>query len=161
SRALTGSDPIGYMGTDVALAIRYDQPQHQSSYYKKLFAQVTISPINSIRKRLVMSLATFIGNAGKHPVEDKKFCHCVSLEHPILTSNELEKLRSIDTGIFQAKTLQLYFKADGKPGSLEAGLERLCRYADDAVRDGFEVIILSDRAIDSQHCAIPSILAVS
>lgn len=85
----------------------------------------------------------------------------MTLQHPILTSSELEKLRSIDTGVFQAKTLQLYFKADGKPGSLEDGLERLCRYADDAVRDGFEVLILSDRAIDSQHAPIPSILAVS
>src|SRR5690606_1333294 len=159
--ALTGYEPIGSMGTDVPLAILSDQPQHLSSYFKQFFAQVTNPPIDPIRERMVMSLATFIGNAGNILVEDKKFCHSVKLEHPILTSSELEKLRSIDTGIFQAKTLQTYFKADGKPGSLEAGLERLCRYADDAVRDGFEVIILSDRAIDSQHCAIPSILAVS
>ncbi len=159
--AMTGYEPIGSMGTDVPLAILSDQPQHLSSYFKQFFAQVTNPPIDPIRERMVMSLATFIGNAGNILVEDKKFCHCVTLEHPILTSSELEKLRSIDTGIFQAKTLQLYFKADGKPGSLEAGLERLCRYADDAVRDGFEVIILSDRAIDSQHCAIPSILAIS
>ncbi|MFD1768535.1 glutamate synthase large subunit [Sphingobacterium suaedae] len=159
--ALTGYEPIGSMGTDVPLAILSEQPQHLSSYFKQFFAQVTNPPIDPIRERLVMSLATFIGNAGNILIEDKKFCHCVTLEHPILTSSELEKLRSIDTGIFQAKTLQLYFKADGKPGSLEAGIERLCRYADDAVRDGFEVIILSDRAIDSQHAAIPSILAVS
>ncbi|MFD2968109.1 glutamate synthase large subunit [Sphingobacterium bambusae] len=159
--ALTGYEPIGSMGTDVPLAILSDQPQHLSSYFKQFFAQVTNPPIDPIRERLVMSLATFIGNAGNILIEDKKFCHCVTLEHPILTSSELEKLRSIDTGIFQAKTLQLYFQADGKAGSLEAGLERLCRYADDAVRDGFEVIILSDRAIDSQHAAIPSILAVS
>ncbi|WDF68130.1 glutamate synthase large subunit [Sphingobacterium oryzagri] len=159
--ALTGYEPIGSMGTDVPLAILSDQPQHLSSYFKQFFAQVTNPPIDPIRERLVMSLATFIGNAGNILIEDKKFCHCVTLEHPILTSSELEKLRSIDTGIFQAKTLQLYFKADGKEGSLEAGLERLCRYADDAVRDGFEVIILSDRAIDSQHAAIPSILAIS
>ncbi|EFK59293.1 glutamate synthase large subunit [Sphingobacterium spiritivorum] len=159
--ALTGYEPIGSMGTDVPLAVLSDQPQHLSSYFKQFFAQVTNPPIDPIRERLVMSLATFIGNAGNILIEDKKFCHCVTLQHPILTSSELEKLRSIDTGVFQAKTLQLYFKADGKPGSLEDGLERLCRYADDAVRDGFEVLILSDRAIDSQHAPIPSILAVS
>ena len=159
--ALTGYEPIGSMGTDVPLAILSDQPQHLSSYFKQFFAQVTNPPIDPIRERMVMSLATFIGNAGNILVEDKKFCHCVTLAHPILTSSELEKLRSIDTGIFQAKTLQLYFKADAQKGSLEAGLERLCRYADDAVKDGFEVIILSDRAIDSQHAAIPSILAVA
>jgi len=159
--ALTGYEPIGSMGTDVPLAVLSDQPQHISSYFKQFFAQVTNPPIDPIRERLVMSLATFIGNSGNILVEDKKFCHCVTLEHPILTSSELEKLRSIDTGVFKAKTIQSYFRADGKEGSLEAGLERLCRYADDAVRDGFEVIILSDRAIDSQHCAIPSLLAVS
>lgn len=159
--ATTGYEPIGSMGTDVPLAVLSDQAQHLSSYFKQFFAQVTNPPIDPIRERLVMSLATFIGNSGNILVEDKKSCHCVTLDHPILTSSELEKLRSIDTGIFQAKTLQCYFRADGKPGSLEAGIERLCRYADDAVRDGFEVIILSDRAIDSQHAAIPSILAVS
>ncbi len=159
--ALTGYEPIGSMGTDVPLAVLSDQPQHLSSYFKQFFAQVTNPPIDPIRERLVMSLATFIGNAGNILIEDKKFCHCVVLEHPIITSSELEKLRSIDTGVFQAKTLQTYFKADGQSGSLEAGIERLCRYADDAVKDGFEVIILSDRAIDSQHAAIPSILAVS
>ena len=159
--ATTGYEPIGSMGTDVPLAVLSDQAQHLGSYFKQFFAQVTNPPIDPIRERLVMSLATFIGNSGNILVEDKKSCHCVTLEHPILTSTELEKLRSIDTGVFQAKTLQAYFRADGKAGSLEAGIERLCRYADDAVRDGFEVIILSDRAIDSQHAAIPSILAVS
>lgn len=159
--ATTGYEPVGSMGTDVPLAVLSDHPQHLTSYFKQFFAQVTNPPIDPIRERLVMSLATFIGNSGNILVEDQKSCHCVTLEHPILTSSELEKLRSIDTGVFQAKTLQCYFKADGKPGSLEVGLERLCRYADDAVRDGFEVIILSDRAIDSQHAAIPSLLAVS
>lgn len=159
--ALTGYEPIGSMGTDVPLAVLSDHPQHISSYFKQYFAQVTNPPIDPIRERLVMSLATFIGNSGNILVEDKKFCHCVALEHPILTSSELEKLRSIDTGVFQAKTIQSYFRADGEEGSLQAGLDRLCRYADDAVKDGFEVIILSDRAIDSQHCAIPSLLAVS
>ncbi|MFX4831465.1 glutamate synthase central domain-containing protein, partial [Acinetobacter baumannii] len=68
-------------------------------------------------------------------------------------------IRSIDTGIFQAKTLQMYFRADGKPGSMQKALDRICRYAVDAVEDGFEVIILTDRAIDSEHAPIPSLLA--
>jgi glutamate synthase (NADPH/NADH) large chain len=159
--ALDGKEPVGSMGTDVPLAVLSNQPQHLSSYFKQFFAQVTNPPIDPIRERLVMSLSTFIGNAGNMLSEDKMHCHCVALEHPILTSKELEKLRSIDTGIFQAKTLQCYFNADGSPGALQNGLERLCRYAEDAVKDGFEVLILSDRAIDSQHAAIPSLLAVS
>ncbi|MDE3235625.1 MAG: glutamate synthase large subunit [Bacteroidota bacterium] len=157
--ALDGKEPIGSMGTDTPLAVLSDQPQHLSAYFKQLFAQVTNPPIDPIRERLVMSLATFAGNNGNLLIEDPLDCHSVALKHPVLTNHELEKIRSIDTGIFQAKTLQTYFRADGKPGSLQKGLDRLCRYAVDAVEDGFEVLILSDRAIDSDHAPIPSLLA--
>ncbi|RAI98685.1 glutamate synthase (NADPH/NADH) large chain [Chitinophaga skermanii] len=159
--AIDGKEPVGSMGTDVPLAILSDEPQHLSSYFKQLFAQVTNPPIDPIRERLIMSLATFVGNNGNLLDEDPLHCHSLALRHPILNNYELEKIRSIDTGIFQAKTLHTYFKADGKPGSMEKGLARLCRYAVDAVEDGFEVIVLSDRAIDSEHAAIPSLLAVS
>jgi glutamate synthase (NADPH/NADH) large chain len=159
--ALDGKEPIGSMGNDTPLAILSDQPQHLSAYFKQLFAQVTNPPIDPIRERMVMSLATFAGNNGNLLIEDPMACHSVELKHPILTNHELEKIRSIDTGVFQAKTLQTYFRADGKPGSLKAGLDRLCRYAVDAVQDGFEVIILTDRAIDSDHAPIPSLLATS
>ncbi len=159
--ALTGKEAIGSMGSDVPLAVLSDEPQHISSYFKQLFAQVTNPPIDPIRERLVMSLATFVGNNGNLLEEDPLSCHSVSLKHPVLTNHELEKIRSIDTGIFQAKTLQTYFMADGKPGSMQKGIERLCRYAVDAVMDGFEVLILTDRAIDSDHAAIPSLLATA
>jgi glutamate synthase (NADPH/NADH) large chain len=159
--ALDGKEPIGSMGTDVPLAILSDKPQHLSSYFKQFFAQVTNPPIDPIRERLVMSLATFIGNNGNLLDEDKMHCHCVVLNHPILKNHQLEKLRSIDTGLFHAKTLQTYYNADGNAGSIEKGIARLCRYAEDAVDDGFEVLILSDRAIDSEHAPIPMLLAVS
>ncbi|HVZ26224.1 MAG TPA: glutamate synthase large subunit, partial [Sediminibacterium sp.] len=159
--SIDGKEPIGSMGTDVPLAILSDQPQHLSSYFKQLFAQVTNPPIDPIRERMVMSLATFAGSNGNLLVEDPLACHSVALKHPVLNNHELEKIRSIDTGIFQAKTLQTYFRADGQPGSLKAGLDRLCRYAVDAVEDGFEVIILTDRAIDSDHAPIPSLLATA
>ncbi|MBN8681754.1 MAG: glutamate synthase large subunit [Chitinophagales bacterium] len=159
--ALEGKEPIGSMGTDVPLAVLSEQPQHLSSYFKQLFAQVTNPPIDPIRERMVMSLATFVGNIGNLLIEDEHTCHTVALPHPILTDYEMEKIRSIDTGIFQAKTLQMYFRADGQPGSLKKALDRICRYAEDAVEDGFEVIVLSDRAIDSEHAAIPSLLYTS
>ena len=157
--AIDGKEPVGSMGTDVPLAVLSDQPQHLSNYFKQLFAQVTNPPIDPIRERLVMSLATFVGSAGNLLVEDAMDCHTVALKQPILNNHELEKIRSIDTGVFQAKTLQTYFRADGNPGSLQKGLDRLCRYATDAADDGFEVLILSDRAIDSDHAPIPSLLA--
>jgi glutamate synthase (NADPH/NADH) large chain len=159
--ALDGKEPIGSMGTDTPLAVLSDQPQHITSYFKQLFAQVTNPPIDPIRERMVMSLATFVGSQGNLLVEDPMATHCVALKHPILGNHELEKVRSIDTGVFQAKTLQCYFRADGATGSLKRGLDRLCRYAVDAVEDGFEVIVLTDRSIDSEHAAIPSLLACS
>jgi len=159
--AVDGKEPVGSMGTDIPLAILSDQPQHLSSYFKQLFAQVTNPPIDPIRERLVMSLATFIGNNGNMLVEDPLSCHTVALKHPVLTNKDLEKIRSIDTGIFQAKTLQCYFRADGKPGSLKKAIDRICRYAVDAVEDGFEVLILQDRAIDSEHAPIPSLLSTA
>ncbi len=159
--ATDGKEPIASMGTDIPLAVLSDQPQHLSSYFKQLFAQVTNPPIDPIRERLVMSLATFAGNNGNLLEEDSLACHSVALKQPVLTNHELEKIRSIDTGIFQAKTLQTYFRADGKPGSLQKALDRLCRYAVDAVEDGFEVLILTDRAIDSDHAPIPSLLATA
>lgn len=159
--ATGGKEPIGSMGVDTPLAILSDQPQHLSYYFKQLFAQVTNPPIDPIRERMVMSLATFVGNNGSLLIEDEMDCHVVALKQPVLTNYELEKLRSIDTGSFQAKTIQCYFVADGKAGSMRRALERLCRYAEDAVNDGFEVLVLQDRAIDGDHAAIPSLLAVS
>lgn len=159
--ALDGKEPIGSMGTDIPLAILSEQPQHLSSYFKQLFAQVTNPPIDPIRERLVMSLATFVGNNGNMLIEDPTSCHTVALKHPVLTNHDLEKIRSIDTGIFQAKTLQCYFRADGSPGALKKALDRICRYAVDAAEDGFEVLILQDRAIDSDHAPIPSLLSTA
>src|SRR5215467_3358042 len=159
--ALDGKEPVGSMGSDTPLAVLSDQPQHLTSYFKQLFAQVTNPPIDPIREKLVMSLATFVGNNGSLLLEDPLTCHSVALKQPVLNNHDLEKIRSIDTGQFQAKTLQCYFRADGKPGSLKAALDRLCRYATDAVEDGFEVLILQDRAIDSDHATIPSLLATA
>ena len=159
--ALDGKEPIGSMGTDIPLAILSDQPQHLSSYFKQLFAQVTNPPIDPIRERLVMSLATFVGNNGNMLIEDPLSCHTVALKHPVLTNHDLEKIRSIDTGIFQAKTLQCYFRADGSEGALKKALDRICRYAVDAVEDGFEVLVLQDRAVDSDHAPIPSLLSTA
>ncbi len=159
--ALDSKEPIGSMGTDAPLAVLSNKPQHLCNYFKQLFAQVTNPPIDPIRERNVMSLSSFVGNHGNILTEDSINCHTVVLPAPVINHFDLERIRSIDTGLFQSKTLQSYFKADGKPGSLKKGLDRLCRYAVDAVEDGFEVLIISDRAIDSEHAPIPSLLATS
>lgn len=156
-----GKEPVGSMGFDAPLAVLSEKPQHLSSYFKQLFAQVTNPPIDPIREKLVMSLTTIIGGSGNLLQEDKNFAHSIKLDHPILNNEELEKLRSVDTGKFQSKTIYTYFKADGQEGNLRKAIDRICRYATDAVDDGFEVIVLSDRSMDSGHATIPSLLACS
>ncbi len=158
---LDGKEPVGAMGLDTPLAILSHHPQHLSSYFKQLFAQVTNPPIDPIREKMVMSLLTFLGGRSNILDESPTACHCLELYQPIINNKELEKIRSIDTGILQAKTLQMYFVAKNTPNTLQKSLERICRYAVDAIEDGFELLILSDRYIDSEHAPIPSLLAVS
>ena len=157
----TGKEALGSMGSDIPLAVLSKEAQHLSSYFKQLFAQVTNPPIDSIRERLVMSLTSYVG--GSLNLLEESPAHCITLEltTPVLSNNELEKIRYIDHRHLQTKTVYTYFKADGKPGSLEKGLTRVCQYVTDAIEDGFTIIILSDRSFDSGHAQIPSLLAVA
>ncbi|WP_019986864.1 glutamate synthase large subunit [Rudanella lutea] len=157
----TGKEALGSMGVDVPLAVLSEQSQHLSHYFKQLFAQVTNPPIDSIRERSIMSLISFVGATYNLLSESPEYCKQVELDQPVLTTKEFDKLRFIDRHHFQAKTINTYFRADGNGKSLERALERICRYAEDAIDDGFEIIILSDRAIDSDHAPVPSLLATA
>ena len=157
----TGKEALGSMGNDTPLAILSRQAQHLSSYFKQLFAQVTNPPIDPIRERLVMSLASHVGGSLNLLEETPEHCITLELPIPILSNNELEKIRYIDHRHLQTKTIYTYFKADGKPGSLEKGLYRVCQYVTDAIEDGFTIIILSDRSFDSGHAQIPSLLVTA
>ncbi len=161
--ASSGAEAIGSMGIDIPLAVLSEQSQHMSSYFKQLFAQVTNPPIDSIRERSIMSLISFVGASENILSESPKHCRQVQLNQPVLTIKEFDKLRFVDYEGFQAKTINIYFNADSpNPAqSLEFALGRICRYAEDAIHDGFEIIILSDRAIDSDHAPIPSLMAVA
>jgi glutamate synthase (NADPH) large chain len=157
----TGKEALGSMGNDTPLAVLSQQAQHLSSYFKQLFAQVTNPPIDPIRERMVMSLCTHVGGSLNLLEESAQHSLTLELPTPILSNNELEKIRYIDHRHLQTKTIYTYFKADGQPGSLEKGLNRVCQYVTDAIEDGFTIIILSDRSFDSGHAQIPSLLAVS
>jgi len=157
----TGQEAIGSMGIDVPLAVLSENSQHLSSYFKQLFAQVTNPPIDSIRERAIMSLISYVGANGNTLLESPRHCRQIELKQPVLTIQEFDKLRFVDKDHFQAKTINIYFNAEEGEAGLERALRRICRYAADAIEDGFEIIILSDRAIDSDHAAIPSLLAVS
>jgi glutamate synthase (NADPH/NADH) large chain len=157
----SGKEALGSMGSDVPLAVLSKQAQHLSSYFKQLFAQVTNPPIDPIRERLIMSLASHVGGSLNLLEESPEHCITLELPTPILSNSELERIRYIDHRHLQTKTIYTYFRADGNEGSLEKGLNRVCQYVTDAVEDGFTIIILSDRSFDSGHAQIPSLLAVA
>ena len=157
----TSKEPLGSMGTDTPLAILSHKPQQLSHYFKQLFAQVTNPPIDPIREELVMSLRSYVGDSHNLLEETPEHCHKLEIEQPVLTNEELVKIQYIDHDSLQAKTIDINFTATGEPGKLKRGLDRLCQYAKDAVLDGYELLVLSHRGIDSDHAGIPSLLATA
>jgi glutamate synthase domain-containing protein 2/glutamate synthase domain-containing protein 1/glutamate synthase domain-containing protein 3 len=158
--AVTGEEAIGSMGVDASLAVLSDRPQPLFRYFKQLFAQVTNPPIDPIREELVMELTTYIGPEGNLLDETPSHAHRLELEHPVLTNNDLEKIRTIARGHFQAVTLNILFDPEAKSG-MRNRLDQVCDEAANAVRSGVNLIILSDRGVGPNVAPIPSLLAVA
>ncbi len=156
-----GEEPVGSMGTDTPLACLSDRPQPLFHYFKQLFAQVTNPPIDPIREELVMSLTSYIGTERNILDETAQHCHTLKLEHPILTNRDLEKLRRVSWGDFLATTLPMLYRVEGGGRELERALDGLCRRASLAIKQGYTVLLLSDRGIDEEMAPIPSLLALS
>ncbi len=156
----TGKEALGSMGIDTPLAVLSDKSQHLSSYFKQLFAQVTNPPIDPIRERMVMSLLTDIGGLSNLLEESPSHCRQIEMQQPVLRNKEVEKIRWIDHANFQTKTIHMTFNSSGESGILKKALDRICQYAEDAVDDGYSIILLTDRGIDSSHAPIPSLLAL-
>jgi len=159
--AANGEEPVGSMGTDTPLACLSDRPQPLFNYFKQLFAQVTNPAIDPIREEMVMSLTSYIGTERNILAETPEHCHTLKLPHPILTNRDLEKLRRVSQGDFLAATLSMLFRAGGGEAELERALNALCRRASQAIRDGYTLLILSDRGIDEEYAPIPSLLALT
>jgi glutamate synthase (ferredoxin) len=156
-----GVQPLGSMGTDTPLAVLSNKPQLLYNYFKQLFAQVTNPPIDPIREEIITSTETMVGPRGSLLQPAPQSCGLIKLKYPILTNEELEKLRNVDTMGFKSATLPVLFSAaDGAKG-LENALDKLFAMADQVIGDGVNIIILSDRGIDAQHAPIPALLAVS
>jgi glutamate synthase (NADPH/NADH) large chain len=158
--AETGKEALGSMGIDTPLAVLSDKAQHLSSYFKQLFAQVTNPPIDPIRERMVMSLLTDIGGLSNLLEESPGHCKQIEIQQPVLRNKEVEKIRWIDHENFQTKSIHITFRASEDSGVLKRALERICQYAEDAVDDGYSIILLTDRGVDSSHAPIPSLLAL-
>lgn len=157
----TSKEPLGSMGADNPLAILSDKPQQLSNYFKQLFAQVTNPPIDPIREEMVMSLRTYVGGSLNVLDETPHHCHKVELKQPVLTNEQLQKLKFIDHNQFQSKVIDATFDSNGEDGTLAYGLNILCEAAKDAVVAGYQIIILSDRQTNAQRAPIPSLLATA
>jgi glutamate synthase (NADPH) large chain len=159
--AETGKEPIGSMGTDTPLAVLSDRAPNLFSYFHQLFAQVTNPPIDPIREALVMSLESGIGPEGNTFDETPEQCHQLALRSPIIDNHELAKIRATHEGVFDPVTLSLLWPSSFGPGWLKKALDKLCRAAVQAIDDGHNILILSDRGLDAKKVAIPSLLALS
>ena len=159
--AVDGQEPVGSMGTDTPLACLSDQSQPLFNYFKQLFAQVTNPAIDPIREELVMSLTSFIGTERNILDETPQHCHTLKLHHPILTNRDLEKLRRVSWGDFLATTLPALYRVEGGAKELERALDGLCRRTSLAIKSGYTLLILSDRGIEPDYAAIPSLLALT
>jgi glutamate synthase (NADPH) large chain len=156
-----GEEAVGSMGTDTPLAVLSNRPQLLYNYFKQLFAQVTNPPIDSTREEMVMSLEDYIGPGGNLLEETPRHCHMVKLPGPILTNAELAKLRYNTIPDFKTVTLETLFPVAEGPAGLTTAVERLCREASEAIREGASILILSDRGVNTDFAPIPSLLATS
>jgi glutamate synthase (NADPH/NADH) large chain len=160
--AEAGVEPLGSMGTDTPLAVLSDRPQLLYNYFKQLFAQVTNPPVDAIREEIIMSTDTTIGPERNLLDPQPESCRHIKLKSPILTNDELEKLRRLGGWKgFQARTLNILYRVKEDGPGLEGALESLCASASEAVAEGVNLLVLSDRGVDAEHAPIPALLAVA
>ncbi len=162
--AITGEEGVGSMGTDTPIAALSNQSKMLYSYFKQNFAQVTNPPIDPIREQLVMSLVSFIGprpNIFDHAGNSTR--KRLEVRQPILTNEDLEKIRNIGhfEDSFDTKTLDMTYASERGADAMEAMLDRLCERAEQAVRGGYNIIILSDRLAGPDRIPIPALLATA
>ncbi len=154
-------EPVGSMGNDTPHAFLSQRPQLLYNYFKQLFAQVTNPPIDSIREKLVMSLESFIGAQRNILDETPEHSHRLKVANPVLSDEELAKVRDISVNGFKTKTIYIFFDASTGKEGFRLALERICFEAEYAVEQGYSFIILSDRGADKNNIALPALLATS
>lgn len=159
--AVQGTDPVGAMGMDSPLAVLSDKPQMLYVYFKQLFAQVTNPPIDGIREEIITSSSMLLGNSGNLLEPDQNNTTSVFLETPILTNEQLNTIKQLNTGRFKTVTISMLYPVDKGFRAMQKALDRICREADQAIDEGANIIILSDRGVNEHLAAIPALLASS
>ena len=162
--AINGIEATGSMGNDSPLAVMSDKPRNLSHYFKQQFAQVTNPPIDPIREELVMSTAITIGpRPNLLDIHHSDPGQWLEVPQPVLTTDDMEKIRHIDmfTGnYFRSHELDITYPASWGTEGIEAAVASLCAHAEDALRLGFNLLIITDRKVDAANVAIPALLAV-
>ena len=152
-------DPLGSMGNDSALAVMSDKPRMLYDYFKQLFAQVTNPAIDSIREEIVMALECHIGPERNLLEATEEHAHRLHLAHPVLSNDELESIKAIDHRGWHSRTIDITFERNsGRDGLLRA-LDRICAEATQAIADGIQLLVLSDRNMDADRVPISALAA--
>ena len=161
--AVHGQEPVGSMGNDTPLAVLSEKPKLLFNYFKQLFAQVTNPAIDPLREGVVMSLMSFVGKKRNFLEESPEHCRQLKLPHPILTNEDIERLRAVKREDFKVATISAVFDANKQDvgESLQLALDGLADAAIRALRTGASLIIISDREISANKAAIPSLLATA
>lgn len=160
--AVEGKEPTASMGNDAPVAVLSSKPQRLFTYFRQLFAQVTNPPIDPIREELVMSLAGYIGSLHKNILEPMpEHTKMVGLSNPFLSNRELDLLVHLGYKGFKAEIIPMLFDPKQGGAGLEKAIDQMCRNAEKAVDSGSNYIVLSDRGVNPDNAAIPSLLAVS
>jgi glutamate synthase (ferredoxin) len=158
--ARDGAEAVGSMGTDTPLAVLSNRPQLLFNYFKQLFAQVTNPPVDCIREEIIMSTETAIGSERNLLEPTPEHARLIELKSPILTNEEFAKLKHLDLPGFKSVTLPILFKVADGPGGLQQAMDQLCARLSQAIADGYNVVVLSDRGVNREWAPIPSLLAV-
>ena len=159
--ATHGKEPTGSMGTDTPLAVLSDRAPSLFNYFRQLFAQVTNPPIDPLRESLVMTLGTWLGPEGNSFDETPDLCHRLALPSPFIDNAALATIKAFGEGAMEPTTLSTLMPRAGGPEGLQRALDAMCDEAVEAVDEGFNILVLSDRGCDAEHVPIPSLLALS
>lgn len=158
--AKDGSEALGSMGNDAPLAVMSNREKLTFEYFKQMFAQVTNPPIDPIREKIVTSMECMIGPEGDLTETTEEQCRRLSLKGPLLSVEEMEAVKKMNYRGWRSKVLDITYSKDGGKKGLEETLNRICYEAREAIKEGYTLLVLSDRAFSSKRVAVSSLLAV-
>ena len=160
-----GKEAMGSMGNDQALAVLSDKPRLPYDYFKQMFAQVTNPPIDPLREEIIMSLQTFIGPEGNILQTTEQQCHRLQLHQPVLTNKQLGAIKKVNHRGWKSRVIDITYQKPAGGNGVEGGkalvdaLDRICSEASQAIEDGYQLIVLSDRKVNRDRLPVSSLLA--